>query len=94
MLSWSEHIRQITSKASIIRLRFLQHNLHNCPISTKISCYESLIKPVLEYACVVWDPYLQKDILAVEAVQRHCARFVDNNYASVTTMLENLYRPS
>jgi len=95
-LSWSEHIRRITSKANSIK-GFLQRNLHNCPISTKINCYKSLIKPVLEYACAIWDPFLQKDILAVEAVQRRCARFVYNNYssyASVTNMLENLNWPS
>jgi len=66
-------------------------------INAKINCYKSLIKPVLEYACAIWDPYLQKDILAVEAVQRRCARFVHNNYssyASVTNMLENLKWPS
>ena len=86
-LSWSNHIRWITSKANSIK-GFLQCNLHNCPISTKINCYKS---PVLEYACVVWDPYLQKDILAVEAAQRCCARFVYNNYpsyASVTTSMQ------
>ncbi|XP_065895940.1 uncharacterized protein [Dysidea avara] len=72
-LSWSEHIRQITNKANRIK-GFLQRNLHSCPISVKVSCYKSLIKPILEYACVVWDPYTQKDILAIESVQRRCAR--------------------
>ena len=94
-LSWSEHIRQITNKANSIK-GFLQRNLHSCPISVKVSCYKSLIKPILEYACVVWDPYTQKDILAIESVQRRCARFVYNNYssyASVTNMLQNLNWP-
>ena len=94
-LSWSEHIRQITNKANSIK-GFLQRNLHSCPISVKVSCYKSLIKPILEYACVVWDPYTQKDILAIESVQRRRARFVYNNYssyASVTNMLQNLNWP-
>ena len=85
-------IRQITNKANSIK-GYLQHNLHSCPILVKVSCYKSLIKPILEYACVVWDPYTQKDILAIESVQRRCARFVYNNYssyASVTNMLQNL----
>ena len=94
-LSWSERIRQITNKANSIK-GFLQRNLHSCPISVKMSCYKSLIKPILEYACMVWDPYTQKDILAIESVQRRCARFVYNNYssyASVTNMLQNLNWP-
>jgi len=95
-LSWTEHIRQITKKANNVK-GFLQRNLQSCPISVKESCYKSFIKPILEYACVVWDPYKQKDILAIESVQRRCARFVCNNYssyASVTNMLQNLNWPS
>ena len=45
---------------------------------------------------MVWDPYTQKDILAIESVQRRYARFVYNNYssyASVTNMLQNLNWP-
>ena len=94
-LSWSEHIRQITNKANSIK-GFLQRNLHSCPILVKVSCYKSLIKPILEYTCVVWDPYTEKDILAIESVQRRCARFVYNNYSSyvsVTNMLQNLNWP-
>ena len=91
-LSWSEHIRQITSKASSIK-GFLQRNLHSCPVSVKAACYKSLIKPILEYACVVWNPHQQKDISAIESVQKRCARFVFKNYspyASFTNMLQNL----
>ena len=79
-LSWSQHIRQITNKANSIK-GFLQRNLQSCPISVKVSGYKSLIKPILECASVVWDPYTRKDILAIESVQRHCARFVYNNYS-------------
>ena len=42
------------------------------------------------------DPYTQKDILAIESVQRRCAKFVYNNYSShtsVTGMLQNLNWP-
>ena len=94
-LSWSVHIRQITNKANSIK-GFLQRNFHSCSMLVKVSCYKSLIKPILEYACAVWDSYTQKDILAIESVQRWCARFVYNNYssyASVTNMLQNLNRP-
>jgi len=88
-LSWS---KQITNKANSIK-GFLQRNLHSCPLSVKTSCYKSLIKLILEYASVVWDPHTQKDISIVKSVQRRCTRFVYNNhspYASVTNMLEKL----
>ena len=35
---------------------------------------ESLVISVLEYACPVWSPYLVKDKLAIEKVQRRASR--------------------
>ena len=34
--------------------------------------YTCLVRPVLEYASSVWDPHLNKNILAIEMVQRRC----------------------
>ena len=37
--------------------------------------YKSLVRPILEYACPVWSPYLiVKDKLAIEKVQRRASR--------------------
>ena len=38
--------------------------------------YTSLVRPHLDYACVVWQPYLLKDIRALEAVQRRVTRLL------------------
>jgi len=40
--------------------------------------YTSLVRPILNYACVVWQSYLLKDIRKVEAVQRRATRFLPN----------------
>ena len=61
----------------------------------KEQAYKSIIRPSLEYACSVWDPYLQQDIDAIERVQRRsrAARFVTNKYrntSSVGNMLQYL----
>ena len=34
------------------------------------------MRPLLEYACSVWDPYTEENISRLEAVQRRAARFV------------------
>ena len=61
----------------------------------KNSCYKSLIVPILEYFCTVWDPHILKDINRTDKIQRHAAtcRFVKNNYSwisSVTGLINKL----
>jgi len=95
-LSWSEHIKKITNKANKTK-GFLQRNLHKCPLTTKSNCYKAMVKPILEYASVIWSPHTQKDINMIERCQRQAARFVMNNYssyASVTQMLNTLNWPT
>ena len=36
--------------------------------------YKSLVRPVLEYAAPAWNPYLAKDVLVLERVQRRASR--------------------
>jgi len=91
-LNWSKHVNMISAKANSVR-GFLQRNLTKCPLSVKSSCYTTLVRPILEYACTVWSPYHQHNIAKLEMVQRRAARFVANNYdrtASVTELLHRL----
>ena len=95
-LHWNEHISKITSKANTVR-GFLQRNLKKCSIDTKSLCYRSLVRPILEYTCVVWSPYFKNNINKLETTQRRAARFVMNNYdkyASVTDMIKCLRWPT
>ena len=55
--------------------------------------YTTQIRLKLEYASAAWDPFLKKDISALEWVQRKGARFClqnYNRYASVTDMIKDL----
>ena len=59
--------------------------------------YLGLIRPKLEYTSTVWDPYLLKDITAIERIQRIAARWVKSNYNwvnSVSSMLRKLQWPT
>jgi hypothetical protein len=58
---------------------------------------EALVRPIMEYACVVWDPITQKNITELERVQRKAGRFVMGDYkttSSVRSMLEHLEWPT
>ena len=91
-LQWADHISNITKKASAT-LGFLHRNLNRCPSFIKTFCYKSLIIPILEYACTVWDPYTRKVINKIDKIQRRAARFTKNNYSwstSVTGLINDL----
>lgn len=96
-LKWSTHISKATNKASAV-LGFLRRNLKHCPQDCKKLAYISLVRSTLEYACIVWDPYLVKDVNMLENIQRKAARFILNDYTSkstgcVTNMLKTLDLP-
>ena len=38
--------------------------------------YISLVRPHLDYASIIWNPYLLMDVRALEAVQRHATKMV------------------
>ena len=91
-MKWDGHICKTVKKANGI-LGFLRRNLKHCPTTLKETAYKSLVRSILDYGASIWDPYLKKDILDVEAVQRRAARFVTGDYSrysSVTSMLNNL----
>ena len=56
-LTWKSHVNTIVAKANSVK-GFLSWNFKHCPPSVKNKCYQTLIRPVLEYASIVWSPYL------------------------------------
>ena len=64
---------------------FLRRNFKHCSRQVKAATYTSVVRPVLEYAAPMWDPYRQADIKALEQVQRRAARYVYNDYTSRTS---------
>ena len=96
-LKWSLHINNIVAKANRA-LWFIRRNLHRCPKSIKQQMYMALVRPHLEFACAVWDPYTTSDIQKIEMVQRRAARFVVSNYnrteGTVTSILNDLNWPT
>ena len=77
-------VAQITSKANKTSA-FVHRNLKGCPKNTQTQCYKTLVRPVLEYASVIWDPHHQKDIDSVEMTQRRAARRIANDFSPYTS---------
>ena len=55
-MSWANHISNITAKANRT-IGFLRRNIHACPKVVKAAAYITLVRPSIEYASTVWDPF-------------------------------------
>ena len=75
-LSWSQHIQDMCSKArNLIYRRYYQYADSN----TLLRLYTSLVRPHVEYAAPVWDPFAIQDIQSLESVQKFALGYVPNN---------------
>ncbi|XP_072051514.1 uncharacterized protein [Amphiura filiformis] len=69
-LRWNVHYNKTTAKANRV-LGFLKRNLWHCSREIKENAYKTLVRPTLEYASSVWDPYRKGDVQSLEAIQAH-----------------------
>ena len=66
-------------------------NIHN-GVYHKLETDKAL--PVLDYACIVWDPHLKKDCLLIENIQLFAARMATKSWrANASTLNETLNLP-
>ena len=52
------------------------------------------VRPQLEYAAPIWDPYTKEKTLQLEKIQRRAARWTTNNYGLVTVRLPDYVQPT
>ena len=75
-LTWNKHIDLITSKATNTRL-FLQRNLSWADKDTRLMCYKTFTRPLVEYASTVWDPIENESLIhQIEMIQRKSIRWI------------------
>ncbi len=74
-LNFSVHIREAINKSNRL-LGTIRRAYQFLDSETMMFLYKGLVRPALEYGVVVWAPYLQKDIEALEAVQRRVIRMI------------------
>ena len=95
-LDWGQHVSEISCKANKT-MGFLRCNLALALRHTKEVAYKTLVRPQLEYAAPIWNPYHKLQIQEVQKVQRTAARWTCRrwrNTSSVGDMLDELEWPS
>ena len=73
-LRWSKHTQTVTAKA--LRLIAQLRKAIPTPSPTIVQhIYNSLVRPLTEYANVIWRPTLAKDIALLEQVQHRATKW-------------------
>ena len=89
-LNWNEHIDFIASKSHRM-LNFLYRTCKEISdTQVKKTLYLSWVRSRLEYACQVWSPYTNRNIRALEQVQRKATRFIVGKELSYNERLKKL----
>ena len=74
-MKWSKHISYVRSKASATAYQIL-HSFSSKNVWTLLKAYVTYVRPLLEYNTPVWSPYLQKNIHAIESVQKRYTKTI------------------
>src|SRR5215469_10482437 len=57
-------------------LGLIRRNILNKSKDVILTLYKSLVRPHLEYCIQVWSPYLRKDVILLEKVQKRAANMI------------------
>ena len=90
-LNWNDHIQHICSKARKL-IGMLHRRFSSWADTNTLRClYLTCIRPHLEYASQLWDPYTNKGIQSLESVQKFackvCLQQWDLDYDSMLQLL-------
>jgi len=90
-MKWNEHVSAICSKAAT-RLHFLKLlKRANVSVDDMLHYYQTVIRPVTEYACAVWGSSLTKaQSNQLESIQRRALKIIHNNNIDILNTLKEL----
>ena len=60
--------------------------MFGCSVLAKDVAYRSIIRPCLEYTCVVWNPHTVKDCALLDTVQNRTARWIMKSHWDSETL--------
>ena len=75
-LNWADHVNY-TLRKTWKALHFIMRILKKGNNNTKRLAYAALVRPILEYGAVCWDPY-RSQVRALNRVQKRAAIFANN----------------
>jgi len=76
-LNWADHVNYTLRKAWKA-LHFMMRILQTRNNNMKRLAYMALVKLILEYGVVCWDPYTEGQVRALNHVQKRVAKFAND----------------
>ncbi len=73
-LSWENQVNSVVGK-SWRSLRFVMRILKKSTVRAKELAFMSLVRPILEYGAICWDPYSILQQRNLEKIQRRASKF-------------------
>ena len=93
-LKWDEHIDKVSLKAKRLLGHVYRVFYRNVQPHYLLNLYISLVRPHLEYACQVWDPYTQRSICQLESIQKFALKICTGQWNTrYGDLLENYNLP-
>ena len=74
-LMFSKHIEAMVQKANKV-LGILKRSFKHVPVKEYVMLYKSIVRSILEYANVVWNPILERDKDNIEKIQRRFTKSI------------------
>lgn len=78
-MQWNSHVDYVCSKA-YKKLLFLRRQLRHANSDVRKLAYMCYVRPLLEYASIVWDPYRKCHESQIERIQNLALRFIFSRY--------------
>ena len=88
-LNWGIQTSLCVKKAQRA-LGVIKRNLGDCNREVKVTAYQAIVRPLLEYTTSAWDPHSKCNIEALEKVQKQAARFCMKDYSRLPGTMTNL----
>ena len=71
-LNWNTHINKTAQRTNTTEASLHRNTTH--------LAYTTMVRPIIEYASIIWDPHAATNIHTLETVQRRSARHIMHNY--------------
>ena len=78
-LSWSDHILYARLRAKRTLGLIYRHFYKHCSSSTLLLLYQTLVRPILEYCSILWDPPSSSVSSSLESIQHFAMKIISKS---------------